>query len=116
MKKLRWNRIIAIIFILILIIAGLRWGYLWLTGAEEKGGAQTSLPEGQALTLPKVPLTPSNMSEQQKQDVINELMKDARAAALASGQTDSQAENFAKQAGDIARQAMDRPSTVDGDK
>ncbi|WP_297322365.1 hypothetical protein [uncultured Bartonella sp.] len=116
MKKLRWRRIIGLIFIVILIIAGLRWGYLWLTGETDRGDRSATLPEGKALSLPEVPLTPSNMNEQQKQDVVNQLMKDARESALASGQTESQAENFAQQAGRIAREAMDRPSTVDGDK
>ena len=43
-------------------------------------------------------------------------MEDAKASALKSGQSEEQAENFAREAGEVARQAMNRPSTVDGDK
>lgn len=116
MKKLRWNRILILIIILILIMAGLWWGYSWLTGGAHTNSGESKLPEGQAISLPKMPLTPSNMSDAQKQDVINKLMEDAKASALASGQNEEQAEKFAISAGAVARQAMERPSTVDGDK
>lgn len=115
MKKLRWRRIIILIIILILIIVGLRWGFLWLTGGALPT-SESKLPVGSAISLPKVPLTPPNMSDAQKQDVINKLMEDAKASALASGQNEQQAEKFAISAGEVARQAMERPSTVDGDK
>lgn len=116
MKKLRWRRILILVIILILIIAGLWWGYSWLTGGTGTKSGEGKLPEGQAISLPKVPLTPSNMSDAQKQDVINKLMEDAKASALASGQNEEQAEKFAISAGAVAREAMERPSTVDGDK
>ena len=116
MKKLRWRRIIGLLIILILVIAGLWWGYSYFFSNSGEINGEKSLPEGSAISLPKVPLTPSDMTEAQKQDVINKLMEDAKASALQSGQSEEQAENFAREAGEVARQAMNRPSTVDGDK
>ncbi|AQT42989.1 hypothetical protein BBC0178_015300 [Bartonella apihabitans] len=116
MKKLRWRRIIGLFILLILVIAGLWWGYSYFFSNSGEINGEKSLPEGSAISLPKVPLTPSDMTEAQKQDVINKLMEDAKASALQSGQSEEQAENFAREAGEVARQAMNRPSTVDGDK
>lgn len=116
MKKLRWRRIIGLFIILILVIAGLWWGYSYFFRDSGENSGEKGLPEGSAISLPKVPLTPSDMTEAQKQDVINKLMEDAKASALKSGQSEEQAENFAREAGEVARQAMNRPSTVDGDK
>ena len=116
MKKLRWRRIIGLFILLILVIAGLWWGYSYFFSNSGEINGEKGLPEGSAISLPKVPLTPSDMTEAQKQDVINKLMEDAKAAALKSGQSEEQAENFAREAGKVARQAMNRPSTVDGDK
>ena len=116
MKKLRWRRIIGLFILLILVIAGLWWGYSYFFSDSGEINGEKSLPEGSAISLPKVPLTPSDMTEAQKQDVINKLMEDAKASALQSGQSEEQAENFAREAGEVARQAMNRPSTVDGDK
>ena len=116
MKKLRWRRIIVLFIVLLLVIAGLWWTYSYFMNGKSQSNGEKALPEGAAISLPKVPLTPSDMTEAQKRDVINKLMEDAKAAALKSGQSEEQAENFARDAGEVARQAMNRPSTVDGDK
>lgn len=116
MKRLRWRRIVALIIILILLIIGIKCVYTTFIYNGAKNVTGDGVPEGPALSLPQVPLTPSNMTPEQKQSVIEQMIKDAKAAALASGQSEDQAEAFAKKAGQAASEAMQRPSTVDGDQ
>ncbi|GEM_PF-1503118 len=113
MKRLRWGRIIILVIILILLILAIKWAYTSFVGGGTKGVDGNTLPEGAALSIPDAPLTPSNMTEEQKQEVVNKLMEDAKAAALASGQSEEQADAFAKKAGKVGNDAMHRPSTVD---
>lgn len=106
MKKLRWGRILFLIILVLLLLGGGYWGYNKFLNPNGK------LPTGSALTLPPAPLTPENMTDKQKQDVIDQARRDAIAAALASGQTQTQANNFGDLAATAATNAMHRPLSV----
>ena len=75
MKRLRWGRIIILVIILILLILAIKWAYTSFVGGGTKGVDGNTLPEGAALSIPDAPLTPSNMTEEQKQEVVNKLMQ-----------------------------------------
>lgn len=109
MKKLRWSRIILILILLLVVLFGGYYVYKnYLSSTSDSGIGQ----DGPALTLPKVPPTPDNMTAEQKQAAIDQARKDAIEAALASGQTQQQADKFGDLAAIAAKNAMNRPSSI----
>lgn len=109
MKKIRWKRLILLLIILIIIAAAINYGVRWFSSNHG------NLPQGQEIKVPEAPLTPQNMSDKQKQDVIDQAQRDAIEAAIAAGQSDSEAQKFGELAKKTAQKAMSRPSTVIAD-
>lgn len=109
MKKIRWNRLILLLIFLIIVAAAINYGVRWFS--SNLG----NLPQGQEIAIPEAPLTPQNMSEKQKQDVIDQAQRDAIEAAIAAGQPQSEAQKFGELAKISAQKAMSRPPTVIAD-
>jgi len=112
MKKIRCKHLVLLLLLLALLLVV--HAMMQPRMPHEADGTAPD-PEGQALQLPAVPLTPATMTEAQKQAAIEAARQDAVAAASASGQTPQQAQTAGDAMAEAARRAMVRPSAVDAD-
>ncbi|EJF89077.1 hypothetical protein [Bartonella tamiae] len=108
MRKLRWSRIIGLLIVLLLVFFGGKWAFHFFWGASNSQYSQTSIPEEMR--------TPFNMTVEQKQEAIRQARADAIEAALKSGQSQEQAEEFGERAAKTAQESMNRPLSFNNTK
>jgi len=97
LRKIRFYQLFIVLMLAILIVGVVLFALSWMRQDEDKVIGSLP-PQGTILELPQLPLTPQTMTPAERQAAIDEAVFDARGAALASGQTEEQAQEAANRA------------------